>query len=76
MKLTRFTDPMYGLIAFGTSGRAPNLTGWPGGGYIGIHGTDKPQLARRRLTRVHPAEERRHPPARPADARRNAGHRA
>jgi lipoprotein-anchoring transpeptidase ErfK/SrfK len=44
MKLTGFTDPMYGPIAFGTSGRAPNLTGWPGGGYIGIHGTNKPQL--------------------------------
>jgi hypothetical protein len=44
MKLTGFTDPMYGPIAFGTSGRAPNLTGWPGGGYIGIHGTDRPEL--------------------------------
>jgi lipoprotein-anchoring transpeptidase ErfK/SrfK len=44
MKLTSFSDPMYGPIAFGTSGRAPNLTGWPGGGYIGIHGTDKPEL--------------------------------
>ena len=44
MKLTGFTDPMYGPIAFGTSGRAPNLTGWPGGGFIGIHGTDKPEL--------------------------------
>jgi lipoprotein-anchoring transpeptidase ErfK/SrfK len=44
MKLTGFGDPMYGPIAFGTSGRAPNLTGWPGGGYIGIHGTNKPEL--------------------------------
>jgi hypothetical protein len=44
MKLTGFSDPMYGPIAFGTSGRAPNLTGWPGGGFIGIHGTDKPEL--------------------------------
>jgi lipoprotein-anchoring transpeptidase ErfK/SrfK len=44
MKLTGFTDPMYGPIAFGTSGRAPNLTGWPGGGYIGIHGTNRPEL--------------------------------
>jgi len=44
MKLTGFSDPMYGPLAFGTSGRAPNLTGWPGGGYIGIHGTDKPSL--------------------------------
>jgi hypothetical protein len=44
MKLTGFTDPMYGPIAFGTSGRSPNLTGWPGGGYIGIHGTNRPEL--------------------------------
>ena len=44
VKLSGFDDPMYGPIAFGTSGRAPNLTGWPGGGYIGIHGTDKPEL--------------------------------
>lgn len=44
MKLTGFSDPMYGPLAFGTSGRAPNLTGWPGGGYIGIHGTNKPSL--------------------------------
>ena len=44
MKLAGFSDPMYGPIAFGTSGRAPNLTGWPGGGFIGIHGTNKPEL--------------------------------
>jgi hypothetical protein len=44
VKLAGFDDPMYGPIAFGTSGRAPNLTGWPGGGYIGIHGTNKPEL--------------------------------
>jgi lipoprotein-anchoring transpeptidase ErfK/SrfK len=44
MKLTGFNDPMYGPIAFGTSGRAPNLTGWPGGGFIGIHGTNRPEL--------------------------------
>jgi lipoprotein-anchoring transpeptidase ErfK/SrfK len=44
MKLAGFNDPMYGPIAFGTSGRAPNLTGWPGGGYIGIHGTNRPEL--------------------------------
>jgi L,D-transpeptidase catalytic domain len=44
MKLTGFSDPMYGPIAFGTSGRAPNLTGWPGGGFIGIHGTNRPEL--------------------------------
>jgi L,D-transpeptidase catalytic domain len=44
VRLEGFDDPTYGPIAFGTSGRAPNLTGWPGGGYIGIHGTNKPEL--------------------------------
>ncbi len=43
-KLTGFDDPFYGPIAFGTSGRSAVLTDWPGGGYIGIHGTSEPQL--------------------------------
>jgi lipoprotein-anchoring transpeptidase ErfK/SrfK len=43
-KLTGFHNPFYGPIAFGTSARSPVLTDWPGGGYIGIHGTDHPQL--------------------------------
>ncbi|MFZ0090845.1 MAG: L,D-transpeptidase [Solirubrobacteraceae bacterium] len=43
-RLTSFASPEYGPLAFGTSARAPYLTGWPDGGYIGIHGTDAPQL--------------------------------
>jgi hypothetical protein len=43
-RLTSFASPEYGPIAFGTSARAPYLTDWPAGGYIGIHGTDQPQL--------------------------------
>lgn len=43
-KLTRFASPFYGPIAFGTSARSAVLTDWPGGGYIGIHGTDQPAL--------------------------------
>ena len=43
-KLTRFGDPFYGPIAFGTNARSPFLTDWPGGGYVGIHGTDRPEL--------------------------------
>jgi hypothetical protein len=43
-KLTDFASPMYGPLAFGTSARSPVLTDWPGGGFIGIHGTDEPQL--------------------------------
>ena len=34
----------YGPWAFGTSAYSNRLTGWPGGGVIGIHGTDQPGL--------------------------------
>jgi lipoprotein-anchoring transpeptidase ErfK/SrfK len=34
----------YGPWAFGTSAYSNRLTGWPGGGVIGIHGTDQPEL--------------------------------
>jgi lipoprotein-anchoring transpeptidase ErfK/SrfK len=34
----------YGPWAFGTSAYSDTLTGWPGGGVIGIHGTDAPGL--------------------------------
>ncbi len=43
-RLTGFTDPIYGRLAFGTNGRSPVLTDWPGGGFIGIHGTNQPQI--------------------------------
>ena len=28
----------------GTSAYAPHLTDWPGGGVVGLHGTDQPSL--------------------------------
>ena len=34
---------LYGPVAFGTSAYA-NLSDWPGGSVVGIHGTDQPQL--------------------------------
>jgi hypothetical protein len=34
----------YGPWAFGTSAYSDQLTGWPGGGVIGIHGTNAPGL--------------------------------
>lgn len=34
----------YGPLAFGTSAYSPKLTDWPGGGVVGIHGTNEPQL--------------------------------
>jgi hypothetical protein len=43
-KLTKFRSPFYGPVAFGTSARSAVLTDWPGGGYIGIHGTNEPEL--------------------------------
>ena len=39
-----FGDPFYGPVAFGTNARSPFLTDWPGGGFIGIHGTNQPGL--------------------------------
>jgi hypothetical protein len=39
-----FDDPFYGPVAFGTSARSPVLTDWPGGGFVGIHGTNQPGI--------------------------------
>ena len=39
-----FDDPVYGPLAFGTNARSPVLTDWPGGGFIGIHGTNQPEI--------------------------------
>jgi lipoprotein-anchoring transpeptidase ErfK/SrfK len=43
-ELTRYANPFYGPVAFGTTARSAVLTDWPDGGFIGIHGTDAPQL--------------------------------
>jgi hypothetical protein len=43
-RLTGFDDPVYGALAFGTSAKSATLTDWPGGGFIGIHGTRRPQI--------------------------------
>jgi len=43
-KLRRFDDPVYGPVAFGTSARSEVLTDWPGGGFVGVHGTNQPWL--------------------------------
>jgi lipoprotein-anchoring transpeptidase ErfK/SrfK len=49
-RLTRFAGPTYGPLAFGTSARSTHLTDWPDGGFIGIHGTDQPQLVPGRVS--------------------------
>jgi hypothetical protein len=43
-RLTRYRDAFYGPLAFGTSVRSPFLTDWPDGGFVGIHGTNQPEL--------------------------------
>jgi hypothetical protein len=43
-KLITLDDPLYGPYALGTSAYAPTLNEWPGGGVVGIHGTDEPRL--------------------------------
>lgn len=42
-KLTRYRSPTYGPLAFGTSARSPRATDWPAGGFVGIHGTNRPE---------------------------------
>ena len=43
-KLVRYRSDFYGPLAFGTSARSAVLTDWPGGGFVGIHGTNQPDL--------------------------------
>jgi hypothetical protein len=43
-RLAGFGNPVYGPVAFGTSAYSSKLTDWPGGGVVGIHGTNQPQL--------------------------------
>ena len=38
------STPVYGPYAMGTSAYAPHLTDWPGGGVVGLHGTNEPGL--------------------------------
>jgi lipoprotein-anchoring transpeptidase ErfK/SrfK len=49
-KLTRYSSPAYGPVAFGTSAQSPTITDWPAGGYVGIHGTDRPDLLPGRIS--------------------------
>ena len=49
-RLTRYASPEYGPLAFGTSARSAYETDWPAGGFIGIHGTDRPGLIPGRIS--------------------------
>lgn len=49
-RLSGFSNPMYGPLAFGTNARSSTLTDWPGGGVVGIHGTNHPGLIPGRIS--------------------------
>jgi lipoprotein-anchoring transpeptidase ErfK/SrfK len=49
-RLASYRRRFYGPIAFGTSARSEVLTDWPAGGFVGIHGTDRSELLRGRVS--------------------------
>jgi hypothetical protein len=49
-RLTSYSGDFYGPVAFGTSARSAVLTDWPEGGFIGIHGTSRPELLPGRIS--------------------------
>jgi len=59
----RNTNSVYGALAFGTSAYSPFRTDWPGGGQVGIHGTNQPYLIPGRISngcvRLHNSAVRR-----------------
>ena len=48
-QLVRYRSAFYGPVAFGTSARS-TLTDWPAGGFVGIHGTSRPELVPGRVS--------------------------
>jgi len=49
-KLTGYSNPVYGPLAFVTSATSDTLTDWPGGGIVGVHGTNQPGLIPGRIS--------------------------
>jgi hypothetical protein len=49
-KLSGYYSPAYGPRAFGLNARSAILTDWPGGGFIGIHGTNAPGIIPGRIS--------------------------
>jgi len=43
-KLSGYYAPAYGPRALGLNARSTTLTDWPGGGFVGIHGTNAPHI--------------------------------
>jgi hypothetical protein len=50
VKLTSYRSDFYGPLAYGLSARSDVLTDWPAGGFVGIHGTDRPELIPGRIS--------------------------
>lgn len=49
-ELTGYRSAAYGPLAFGTSAQSTSVKDWPGGGWVGIHGTDRPDLVPGRVS--------------------------
>jgi lipoprotein-anchoring transpeptidase ErfK/SrfK len=49
-KLTRYANEFYGPVAFGTSARSSLVSDWPAGGFVGIHGTNRPDVVPGRVS--------------------------
>jgi hypothetical protein len=49
-QLSQFASSFYGPIAYGTSARSNVLTDWPSGGFVGVHGTNQPDLIPGRIS--------------------------
>jgi L,D-transpeptidase-like protein len=49
-EVVRYKSAFYGPLAFGTSALSSVLTDWPGGGFIGLHGTNEPELVPGRIS--------------------------
>jgi lipoprotein-anchoring transpeptidase ErfK/SrfK len=43
-KLHKYRSAFYGPVAFGTTARSATANDWPAGGFVGIHGTNRPDL--------------------------------
>jgi len=43
-------DSIYGVLAFGLSAYSSHRSDWPGGGQVGVHGTNQPELIPGRIS--------------------------
>jgi len=43
-QLVKYKSPFYGPVAFGTTAATPASSDWPAGGFVGSHGTNRPDL--------------------------------